>query len=84
MQQTKGYPLYITDGSSTGLCVTGFIDAQRYPLPPIIYPPKQWGTGFIITKTNDPLTGRLVQHYRLAAEDLYLLCRGEACAANNR
>lgn len=84
MQLTEGQPLYVTDVSSSGLCVTGFIDAQRYPLPPIVYPPAQWQTGFLISRINDPSIGRLVRHYKLAADDLFLLCRGEACAAGSK
>jgi 4-amino-4-deoxy-L-arabinose transferase-like glycosyltransferase len=82
MELARGHPLYVTDVSSSGLCVTGFIDAQRYPLPPIIYPPARWDTGFLISRINDPLIGKLVRHYKLAADDIFLLCRGEACAAN--
>lgn len=81
MQLTDGYPLYVTDVSSPGLCVTGLIDAQRFPLPPIVFPPAQWDTGFVIARTNDPSVGKLVRQYRLASDDLYLLCRGAACGA---
>ncbi|HET7834016.1 MAG TPA: glycosyltransferase family 39 protein [Gallionella sp.] len=81
MQLTAGYPLYVTDVSSPGLCVTGFIDAQRFPQPPIVFPPTQWDSGFVISRTNDPLIGKLVREYKLASDDLFLLCRGAACAA---
>ena len=84
MELTKGHPLYVTDVSSSGLSVTGFIDIRRYPLPPIVYPPPQWQTGFLISRVNDPSIGQLVRHYKLAADDLFLLCRGEACAANGK
>ena len=84
MELTGGHPLYVTDVSSSGLCVTGFIDIQRFPLPPIVYPPPQWKTGFLISRINDPSIGKLVRHYKLAADDLFLLCRGEACAADGK
>ena len=84
MELTRGHSLYVTDVSSSGLCVTGFIDAQRYPLPPIVYPPEQWEAGFLISRINDPSIGKLVRHYKLAADDLFLLCRGEACAADRK
>jgi 4-amino-4-deoxy-L-arabinose transferase-like glycosyltransferase len=84
MELTGGHPLYVTDVSSSGLCVTGFIDIQRFPLPPIVYPPPQWQTGFLISRINDPSIGKLVRHYKLAADDLFLLCRGEACAVTGQ
>ena len=84
MQLTQGHPLYITDVSSPGLSVAGFIDAQRYPLPPIVFPPSMWHSGFVISRTNDSAMGRLVKQYRLAADDLFVLCRGEACTVSNQ
>ena len=79
MQLAEGYPLYVTDVSAPGLSVTGFIDAQRYPQAPIVFPPAQWDNGLVISRTNDASAGELVRHYKLAADDLFLLCRGAAC-----
>jgi hypothetical protein len=81
MQLTAGYPLYVTDVSSPGLCVTGLIDAQRFPQPPIVFPPTQWDSGFVISRTNDPSLGKLAREYKLASDFLFLLCRGAACEA---
>ncbi len=81
MQLTADYPLYVTDVGSPGLCVTGYIDSQRLPLPPIVFPPAQWDSGFVISRANDPSLGKLVREYKLASDNLFLLCRGAACAA---
>jgi hypothetical protein len=80
MQLTAGHPLYVTDVGSPGLCVTGYLDAQRFPQAPITFPPAQWDNGFVIARSDDPSVGKLVRHYRLAADDLFVLCRGAACA----
>jgi len=81
MQLTAGFPLYVTDVSSPGLSVTGYIDAQRFPQAPLTFPPAQWDNGFVISRTQDPATGELVRKYPLAADELFLLCRGAACVA---
>jgi hypothetical protein len=61
----------------------GFIDAQRYPFPPINTPPSQMESGFILARENNPATGNLVHRYKLAADEIFLLCRGAACTAAN-
>lgn len=81
VQRTAGYPLYVTDVRSVGLSVTSAIDTQRYPQPPIVHPPAQWDSGFVISMTNDPAVGQLAFSYKLAKDELFVLCRGAACSA---
>ncbi len=80
--RTAGHALYTTDVSSSGLSVAGYIDAWRYPqYPPLQWTPGQWESGFALAYTPDPQIGKLAERYSLGGNDLYLLCRGAACAA---
>jgi 4-amino-4-deoxy-L-arabinose transferase-like glycosyltransferase len=79
--RTAGHPLYVTDVSASGLSVAGYIDAYAHPAPPLMRPPAQWDSGFVIAYEEDAQTGRTFKHYPLAGNNLYLLCRGAACAA---
>jgi hypothetical protein len=76
---TAGHPLYATDVSASGLSVAGYIDAWRYPLPPLRWMPESWDNGFVMAYHPHPEIGKVARHYRLGGNDLYLLCRGSAC-----
>lgn len=78
--RTQGRPLYVTDVSASGLSVSAHLNLLRRPAPPLQWPPREWSEGFVIARANDPALGRAAQHYRLGGDDLYLLCRGAACA----
>lgn len=84
MLKTEGQPLYTTDVRSVGLNVVSFIDAQRYPRQPVLWPPVDWNNGFVISMSNDPAVGKLSYRYQLAADELFVLCRGTACPAESR
>ncbi len=79
--RTAGHALYINDVSASGMSVAGYIDAYTHPAAPLKRPPAQWESGFVIEYEEDPRIGRTFKHYPLAANNLYLLCRGAACAA---
>ncbi|MBX3662247.1 MAG: hypothetical protein KF804_07355 [Burkholderiales bacterium] len=81
MAVTAGYPLYTLNVSASGLSVAAYIDVARLPQPPLTFPPPDLKDGFIIAYTPDPQVGEVVAQYRLGGNDLYLLCRGTACAA---
>ena len=68
------------DVSASGRSVAGYIDAYAYPAPALKRPPQEWDSGFVIEYEEDPRSGRTFKHYPLAANNLYLLCRGAACA----
>ena len=76
---TRGYPLYATDVSATGLSVTAHLDSLRYPEPYLRWPPAQWSHGFVLSYTPDPELGQVGASYALGGNTLYLLCRGAAC-----
>jgi hypothetical protein len=81
LERTRAHALYTTDVSASGLSVAANLDILRLPAPPVAWPPPEWDTGFVMSYTPDPGLGRLVEKYRLGGDDLYLLCRGAACAA---
>lgn len=76
---TRGYPLYATDVSATGLSVTAQLDAKRYPQPYLHWPPAQWSDGFVLSYAPNEELGRVSASYPLGGNTLYLLCRGAAC-----
>jgi 4-amino-4-deoxy-L-arabinose transferase-like glycosyltransferase len=82
--RTGGHPLYTTNVSASGLSVVAHLDILRLPQPPLTFPPAQWETGFVIAYDLDPKLGEVSRRYRLGGNDLYLLCRGEACADGRR
>ena len=83
--RSANHALYTTDDSASGLSVAGYIDAWRYPQsPPLRWAPAAWESGFVLSHTLKPELGRVAQHYRLGGNDLYLVCRGDACASAAR
>ncbi len=80
LQHTQGHPLYITDSSSAGLSIGGYINMARPSQPAIVTPPLDWQDGFVLALTADVELGQVSHRYPLAAEERYLLCRGTACA----
>ena len=76
---TRGFPLYATDVSATGLSVTAHLDTMRYPEPYLRWPPSQWNSGFVLSYAPDAELGQVKASYRLGGNTLYLLCRGDAC-----
>lgn len=79
LEKTRGFPLYVTDVSATGLSVAANIDTLLYPGKPIQWPPGVWDNGFVLSYTANPELGQVSQRYRLGGNELYLLCRGAAC-----
>ena len=82
--RTDGHPLYASNVSASGLSVVAHIDILRLPEPPLTFPPEQWESGFVIAYEPDPKLGEVSRQYRLGGTDLYLLCRGAACAGGRR
>ena len=78
---TKGFTLYATDVSATGLSVAANIDARRFPQQPLQWPPREWSAGFVLANAENPEIGPVFRKYELGGKALYVLCRGEACAA---
>lgn len=83
LERAAGHPLYSADSSASGLSVTAHLDILRLPAAPLVLPPAQWDSGFVIAYTPDPKQGRVVEKYRLGGNELYLLCRGSACPVNS-
>ncbi|HXU93891.1 MAG TPA: hypothetical protein VFP33_09570 [Gallionella sp.] len=80
MERTRGFPLYVNDVRSIGLSITSHIDATRFPQAPLTFPPVQFDSGFLLSMKADPALGELVETYKVAGDQTFLLCRGAACA----
>ena len=78
---TAGHPLYTNDVSASGMSVAAHIDAYIHPEPALKRPPAHWESGFVLEYEEDARIGQTYKRYPLAANNLYLLCRGAACAA---
>ncbi len=72
-------PLYISDVSSSGLSVAGYVDVLKLPGAPITFPPQQWNSGYVIAYTENPEVGTTFRKFKLGGDEMYLLCRGSAC-----
>lgn len=79
LEKTRGFPLYVTDVSASGLSVAANIDTLRYPDKPIRWPPAKWDNGYVLSYTANPELGQVSHRYQLGGNELYLLCRGTAC-----
>jgi 4-amino-4-deoxy-L-arabinose transferase-like glycosyltransferase len=84
MARTAGYPLYTQNVSASGLSVAAYISVARLPQPPLTFPPAGLQEGFVISYEPDPKIGGIDTQYRLGGNEIYLLCRGKACAAARR
>jgi len=78
--RTAGHSLYTANVSASGLSVAAHIDVARLPRPPLTFPPAEWLDGYVIAYEPDPRLGELKAQYRMGGNELYLLCRGTACA----
>lgn len=76
---TQGQPLYTTNVSAAGLSVSAYLNKRRVPAPVLQWPPAEWSSGFVVAIAADEALGKEYKQYRLGGDDLFLLCRGEAC-----
>lgn len=79
MRETAGFPLYVTDVSSSGLSVAGYLDVLRLPQAPLVFPPAKWDSGYVISYTENPSLGKIYRTFQLGGDRMFLLCRGDAC-----
>jgi 4-amino-4-deoxy-L-arabinose transferase-like glycosyltransferase len=79
VERTRGHPLYTQNVSASGLSVAAYINLQRLPEESLRVPPREWDNGFVIAYDADTNLGQVIERFRLAGNDLYLLCRGMAC-----
>ncbi|MBI1175181.1 MAG: hypothetical protein GC139_07945 [Sideroxydans sp.] len=81
MKRTHGHPLYVNDVRSAGLSLVSYIDQARWPAAPLLFPPQQFDSGFVLSPSNDPALGQWQETYTLGGDQVFLLCRGTACTA---
>ena len=80
MERSSGHPLYTTADTASGLSVAGYIDAHWRRNDPIQWAPEGWSTGFVLAEEADPAVGEVSVRFKLGGDELFLLCRGTACA----
>jgi 4-amino-4-deoxy-L-arabinose transferase-like glycosyltransferase len=86
-------PLYSNNAASNGLIVTAYLNVLRFPLPAVQASPGAqiggnpaqaargaWDNGFVIALSPDLPDTKVSRQFVLPGGDLYLLCRGAACA----
>lgn len=81
LTRTRDHALYTVNVSASGLSVVAHLDVARLPAPALTWVPVEWHSGFVIAYEPDEKIGRIAAQYRLGGNELYLLCRGAACAA---
>jgi len=80
-EKTRGFPLYATDVTSTGLSVVAHLDVLLLPGGPVIWPPNEFTSGFVVSDRPYPETGPIVKSWKLGGNEVHLICRGDACDA---
>lgn len=83
-EKTRGFPVYATDVTSTGLSVVAYLDVLLLPGGPVVWPPKDFDSGFVVSDGRFPEMGTIVQTWQLGGNTTHLLCRGAACEAWER
>jgi 4-amino-4-deoxy-L-arabinose transferase-like glycosyltransferase len=78
---SSGHTLYTASDTASGLSVAGYIDAKWRPADPLLWMPAEWQDGFVIAESADPAIGATTARFKLGGDELFLLCRGAACAA---
>ncbi|HEX9179470.1 MAG TPA: hypothetical protein VF859_03680, partial [Burkholderiales bacterium] len=78
---TRGFPVYATDVTSTGLSVVAHLDVLLLPGGPVVWPPKDFQSGFVVSDGRFPEMGTIVKRWQLGGNEMQLLCRGAACEA---
>lgn len=81
-----GFPVYVKDDTSVGLCIAESLDAQRGARPLVTAPPPGFQSGFVLTAAPDSGIGPVDTTLTLGRDTggkrtRYLLCRGDACTA---
>ena len=79
VNQVRGYPLFVTDVSAPGLSVAAYINQLRFPENALQWPPEEWHSGYVLAHTADAALGKEYKNYKLGRDEIFLLCRGEAC-----
>jgi 4-amino-4-deoxy-L-arabinose transferase-like glycosyltransferase len=78
-------PIYVTDATSIGLSIAANINVLRATKSPIVKPPGDFSSGYVLAMEPDPNLGQVdlllgLGHNRDGRRTRYLLCRGAACS----
>lgn len=78
ISHTSPAKLYVADSRSIGLNIISEID-RLHPDNPVMYPPENWNIGYLLSSSNNPDQGELVEVIKVARDELYLFCKGPSC-----
>lgn len=78
IRHTSSAQLYAADSRSIGLNIISEID-RLHPDNPVMHPPKNWDRGYLISSSNNPEQGVLVETITVAKDETYLFCKGPFC-----
>lgn len=78
ISHTSSAQLYAADSRSIGLNIISEIDRLQ-PDNPVMHPPDNWDHGYLISSSNNPEQGVLVETITVAKDETYLFCKGPLC-----
>lgn len=84
IERCGDHALYTTSDTASGLSVVGYIDARWRQNAPVQWAPASWSTGFVLAEEADPAVGEVAARFKFGGDELFLLCRGAACAGPAR
>ncbi len=78
-------PIYANDVTAVGLSLVANLNTIRPSRPPIISPPPNFSSGYVLAREVDPSLGNLSLTFSVGRNadgkrTRYLLCRGPACS----
>jgi len=84
MARTKNEPIYATDDTAVGSSLVANLNTLRAPRPPIVRPPSDFKSGYVLARDTDDVESRVYLTFSVGRNadgqrTRYLLCRGAAC-----
>ncbi|MBE0473026.1 glycosyltransferase family 39 protein [Rhodoferax sp.] len=84
VQKYGDYPLYVTNVASVGLAVAAEINTLRFEKhAPLLWPPADFKEGIVIAHAPEDVKGEVLRKLQVNGDSVFLLCRGNACKAEN-
>lgn len=84
VQKYGDYPLYVTNVSAVGLAVAAEIDTLRFVQhPALLWHPADFKEGIVIAHAPEDVKGNVLRELKVKGDSVFLICRGNACKAEN-
>jgi hypothetical protein len=82
--RTNNEPIYATDDTAVGSSLVANLNTLRAPRPPIVRPPPDFKSGYVLARDTDDVESRVYLTFSVGRNadgqrTRYLLCRGAAC-----